>query len=141
MKRLTKLQFLITLGATLLLVHLSGQLLAQDKQAIAQRLAENAQKLREYSFTKRTEVRIQGQTKMTRLEKVRWDIDGRQQETPMGGSGEVTSEVNKDVQSLMQTGFAYAAPDHRKLMSFLQNKAEFWEGKGAGAGTLRIEGQ
>jgi hypothetical protein len=119
----------------------TGAALAQDKQAVTRKLSENAQKLREYSFTKRTELRVNGQTEMTRLEKVRWDIDGRQQETPMGGSGEISPELTKDVRSLSETGFAYAAPDSGNLGSFLQNKAEFWEGRGAGAGTLRIEGQ
>ncbi|HUV14641.1 MAG TPA: hypothetical protein VMY18_13435 [Acidobacteriota bacterium] len=138
-RNLTRLSLL--LGVCVFVVTLLTPAIAQKPEDFSQRIAENAKQLRSYSWTKRVEVREQGKVVATRLEKVRYDIDGKMQRTPLGGEGEISSELATESRNLVDRGFAYTQPDPLKISTFLQQKASFWEGKGAGAGTLRIEGE
>ena len=72
---------------------------AQEPGEIASRLAENSKRLRAYSWTMRTAVLVDGQSIITSVERVRYDIDGALQTTAMGGSGELTPEKNLTTRS------------------------------------------
>ena len=117
---------------------LGGQLQAQSQsQQVVQKFSQNQQMLRAYSWTKRTEVLVAGQP-VTRLVKVRYDIDGKLQRTPIGGSGDLTPEMRGMVTDLEDRGFAYTQPDPKAFAVFLQ-RSEIWEGRNSG--TLRVEGE
>jgi hypothetical protein len=115
--------------------------IAQQNEDYGKQIAQNAKELRSYSWTKRTEIREQGEEVATRVEKVRYDIDGKIQRTPLGGEGEISTALATESRNLVDRGFAYSQPDPNRIRTFLQQKASFWEGKGAGTGTLRIEGE
>ena len=115
-----------------------GQLQAQPQgQQVAQKLSQNQQMLCAYSWTKRTEVLVEGQP-VTRLVKIRYDIDGKLQRTAVGGSGDLTPEMRGMVRDLEDRGFAYTQPDPKAFAAFLQ-RSEIWEGRSSG--TIRIEGE
>jgi hypothetical protein len=61
---------------------------AQQPQELVGRLVENYRKLRQYSWSMRTDVRLITQQQCVTLEKMRYDLDGRLQATPMGGERE-----------------------------------------------------
>ncbi len=89
----------MTVALGLMLVP-ATQLRAQSKnQQIAQKMSQNQQMLRAYSWTKRTEVLVSGEP-VTRLVKVRYDIDGKLQRTTVGGSGDLTPEMRGMVADL-----------------------------------------
>lgn len=114
--------------------------LAAQSPDIRERLAGNAQALREYSWTSRSEARIGGREVAVALEKMRYDFDGRLQKTSMGGSGQPTVEQRRLIDAVLRAALAYAQPDPDKAAAFLK-RAEMWEGRSsAGEGTLRIEG-
>jgi hypothetical protein len=48
----------------------------------------NKAALREYTWKRRTELKLKGETRNVTLELVRYDIDGRLQKTPIGGSAD-----------------------------------------------------
>jgi hypothetical protein len=102
----------------------------------SQRLAENLRKLREYSWNTQTEVRVKGQQVSLTLEKFRYDLDGRLQIIPLGGTGKLSPELQPVVTDLVQLGLTYAQPSPEKFAEFY-SRAEIWEGK---AGAVRIEG-
>ncbi len=114
---------------------------AQGQGKIASRLAENAKRLRSYSWTMRTEVMVDGRSMSTSVEMTRYDIDGSLQTTPLGGSGELTEDVLQLVDGVARLALSYAQPDPTKFDRFFQQKASVWEGQGADAGTIRVEGQ
>ena len=105
-------------------------------QEVAKRMSANLQKLRQYSWNSQTEVRLKGQQISVTLEKFRYDIDGRLQIIPLGGSGKLSPELQPVISELVETGVAYSQPQPQKFAEFFA-KAEKWEGSG---GTLRIEG-
>jgi hypothetical protein len=113
---------------------------AQQNDNLAGRLVENAQELRDYSWTKRTATRIEG-GEIVRLDKMRYDIDGRLQRTSIGGSGEIAPELVTVVRDLTDHGIAYSQPNPDEYQAFIQSKAEVWAGQGSGAGVVRIEGR
>ncbi len=102
----------------------------------SQRLAENLRKLREYSWNTQTEVRVKGQQVSLTLEKFRYDLDGRLQIIPLGGTGKLSPELQPVVTDLVKLGLTYAQPSPEKFAEFY-SRAEIWEGKG---GAVRIEG-
>ena len=120
---------------------LAVSLYAQKPNEIASRLAENARRLRSYSWTMRIEVLVDGQSTSTSVEKVRYDIDGALQTTPLGGSGELTPELQQLVDGIASLALSYAQPDPVKFDRFFQQKASVWEGRGSDAGTTRMEGE
>ncbi len=60
---------------------------AQSNVDIAERISqtrqENAQRTRDYSWTRRTEVKVKGEVKSTTTELVRYTVDGELQTTPI----------------------------------------------------------
>lgn len=115
--------------------------MGQQAEDYTEQIAKNTKELQSYSWTQRVEIRENGEVVATRLEKLRYDLDGKLQKTSLGGDGELSSEMAKESRNLVDQGFAYTQPDPGRLGPFLQQKASIWEGRGAGAGTLRIEGQ
>jgi len=130
---------LITLFGTVILASASW-LSAQTASEVTQKLSENYKQLRQYSWTMRTEVLIQGQQQSVTVEKIRYNLDGNLQTSPLGGSGQLTPELQQAVDSAARVAFSYAQPEPTKFQAFLQ-KASMWEGLGANAGILRIEGE
>jgi hypothetical protein len=128
---------ILRFGLALMLV--AAPVAAQQGQDVGRRLSENYRTLRAYSWTMRTAVSIQGQQVSVTVDKMRYDLDGKLQETPLGGSGQLTPELQQFVDALANLAFSYTQPDPQKFSAFM-TKAEEWEGKGAKAGTSRIEG-
>ena len=104
---------------------------------VAERMTENYAQLREFSWNTRTEVQLRGQQLSVSMERVRYDLDGRLQITPLGGSGKIGPELQPVVNELVRLGWAYAQPEPQKFESFVL-RSELWEGRG---GTLRLEGE
>ena len=111
----------------------------QDQQVIADQLSGNREALRQYSWTERTEVTLEGKQVRVNAEKMRYDLDGRLQVTPLGGSGQMGPEMQQLTDSLGQLALSYTQPDPGKFRSFMDS-ASAWEGRGKNAGLLRIEG-
>ena len=114
--------------------------IAQQAQNVDKRISDNYSALRQYSWTMRTAVEVQGQQISATVEKMRYDLDGKLQVTPLGGSGNLTPEMQKLADALARLAFSYAQPDPQKFQAFY-NKTTQWEGQGKNAGTLRIEGE
>ena len=64
------------LGACVCAVAMLTPVMAQQDEDYGMRIAQNAKELRSYSWTERTEIREQGKVVATRVEKVRYDIEG-----------------------------------------------------------------
>ena len=56
---------------------------AEIAEKISQARKENAQRTRDYSWTRRTEVKVKGEVKSTTTELVRYTVDGELQTTPI----------------------------------------------------------
>jgi len=106
-------------------------------QEVSERMSANLRMLREYSWSTRTEVRLKGQHISVTLEKFRYDLDGRLQIIPLGGSGKLSPELQPVISELAELGLAYAQPKPQEFAAFF-SRADMWQGKG---GTLRIEGE
>ena len=112
---------------------------AQQVQDVGKRVSDNYRALRQYSWTMRTAVAVQGQQISATVEKMRYDLEGKLQVTPLGGSGNLTPEMQKLADALARLAFSYVQPDPQKFQAFY-NKTSQWEGQGKTSGTLRIEG-
>ena len=110
---------------------------AQSPAELAQRLAENTEALRQYTWTMRAEAQINGQESVG-LYKLRYDLDGQLQRTPISG-GEQARQVPAELLALARAALAYAQPRPNIFQAFMAN-AQVWEGRGSGQGTVRIEG-
>jgi hypothetical protein len=106
-------------------------------QDVSKRMSDNMQRLRAYSWNTQTEVRLRDQHISVTLEKLRYDLDGRLQIIPLGGSGKLSPELQPVISEMVELGLAYAQPRPQEFSAFF-SKAEMWEGKG---GTMRIEGE
>ena len=73
-------------AAVVLIALASGLVLAQEPPSFAASQKANAQALRQYSWKSRTELKLKGESKNVKLEQVRYDLDGKLQKTPLGGS-------------------------------------------------------
>jgi len=117
-----------------------ASLLAQQDIDVERRLTENAKALRQYGWTTRVEVRLQGEQQATTVEMFRYDIDGELQNTPLGGSGQLSPEMQRSVDRLVKLGFSYAQPNPENFQDWFKT-AEIWAGTGKLASTLRVEGK
>jgi hypothetical protein len=117
----------------------AGTLLAQiDAASLIQRFADNNRKLRNYSWTLRNELTMAGETKVA-LYKMRFDLDGNLQRTPM--SGETSNDdIQDEILDLIRLVLSYAQPRPNRLQEFL-NYASIWEGRRRDEGTIRVEGE
>jgi hypothetical protein len=115
----------------------SGNSVAQTSQQAARWVAENNTALMAYSWTTRVEVTTSGGEQKVGLFKVRYDLDENVQATPTGGG-----EAEEILTALSELGAfvrAYARSGAYEFQQFMQ-RADVWEGRGEGAGTVRIEG-
>jgi hypothetical protein len=131
----------------------------QKMQAIAQRTLQNAQALKEYSWTMRTEVRQEEEVKNVQLAQVRFDIDGQPQVTPISAPQDnpdakgvrpgakrrrqkkidnKVEEQQEFIQSVISHSNRYTSPSQAGLQKLFQT-GQIWEGKGSSAGTIRVE--
>ncbi len=104
---------------------------------LVQRVSDNNQALRHYSWMMRVEVRQSGEEEPAVLVfKMRYDLDGVLQRTLLSQTG---PEVGEEIEKIAQQAGAYAQPHPNKLKTFL-NQASFWQGLNDNAGVIRIEG-
>lgn len=118
----------------------SGLRAQMQPEEVSKRLTNNYSALREYSWNIRTEVRLMDQQISVTLEKIRYDLKGRFQVTPLGGSGQLSPEMQPLISDLAKLGMDYAQPDPKTFERFF-TKAEVWEGTRDSVGTIRIEGE
>ncbi len=118
----------------------SGLRAQMQPEEVSKRLTKNYSALRQYSWNIRTEVRLMDQQISLTLEKIRYDLEGRLQITPLGGSGQLSPEMQPLISDLAKLGMDYAQPDPKAFERFFK-KAEVWEGKRGSVGTIRIEGE
>lgn len=104
---------------------------------LVQRVSDNNQALRHYSWTMRAEVRQSGEEEPAVLVfRMRYDLDCVLQRTLLSQTG---PEVGEEIEKIAQQAGAYAQPHPNKLLAFL-NQASFWQGLNDNAGMIRIEG-
>lgn len=115
-------------------MNVSGQQLTPEE--VLKRMTLNLQRLRDYSWSTRTEVSLKGQQISVTLEKIRYDLNGKLQVTPLGGTGMLSPEMQPVIAELAQLGLSYSQPKPEEFAAFF-SRSELWEGKG---GTLRLEG-
>ncbi|MCZ6878948.1 MAG: hypothetical protein O7G29_12475, partial [Acidobacteria bacterium] len=108
---------------------LLSPLQGQSPSELAQKLAENSHALRQYTWTMRAEVRVNNQESVG-LYKMRYDLDGRLQRTPMSG-GEQEEQVSPELLALARAAIAYAQPRPNTFQAFMST-AQVWEGRGSG---------
>ena len=161
--RSSKLQRRIVsiLGASIALTSL---VFAQQKEQFAKAQKENSAVLKQYTWKSRTEIKMKGESKSVTVEQVRYDLDGKQQKTPIGeppqqeaqqesgrrgrrGGGRVKNKVieNKKeefaelMKSLAQLVGSYAHMPPDKMQAFAQN-ATVAQGQGQSGNEVLIQG-
>ncbi|MBI1357499.1 MAG: hypothetical protein GC160_24420 [Acidobacteria bacterium] len=128
-------------------------------QAIAQSTKQNAQLLKQYVWTMRTEIEQKGEVKGVRLDQVRFDIDGNPQRTALTGPPEgkeaagirprpkrrrqkmidnKVEDKQEYIQRLMSLSGRYLTPSQPSIQKLFQT-GEFWQGKGPTDPVIRIE--
>lgn len=128
--------------------------LAQGASEIGQRMRENAEALKDYSWKMRTEMKLEGESRVVNLQQLRFDISGELQKTQLGAPPQPKSakgirgrkmkqkqaEIQKLMKGLSETAMAYLHANPQQLNAFL-SKANVWQGQRGGAGgATRIEG-
>lgn len=126
----------LNLAIAILIASFATPALSQDNAQIAERVTkarqENAAKTTNYSWTKRTEVKVKGEVKSTTTELVRFDVDGEMQTTPIsqekakgprGIRGKVAKKKGGEMKDWMtelgQVLKAYSLPTTGNLVDFL----------------------
>jgi hypothetical protein len=119
---------------------------------VSENREENRKKLRDYSWKTRTEITIKGETKLLKVELVRFDVDGRMQKTTLSEEKPdrrkkrgVRGRIQKHKIEEKKEWFGelhgllrqYSLPTTGKVLDFLE-KATF--GPGDRPGTIRIRG-
>jgi hypothetical protein len=117
---------------------------------ISEKREENSKNMREYSWKTRTEIAIEGETRLLKVELVRFNYDGRMQKTTLseekpekkrGVRGRIQKKKGKEKQEwfgeLHGLLAQYSLPTTGKVLDFLE-KATF--GPGDLPGTIRIHG-
>ena len=137
---------------------------AEQKEQFVQAQQANKAALREYTWKRRTELKLKGESKKVTMEQVRYDIDGKLEKTAIGGApeqppkeppasgrgrrgGRVKAKVienkKEEFAELMQNLGALAASygqlPQDKLQAFAST-ATVAKGEGADAGMVRIQG-
>jgi hypothetical protein len=149
------------LRATAFLIAVASALvLAQNPPSFAESQKANAQALRKYSWTSRTELKLKGESKNVKLEQVRYGADGKLQKTPLGAPPQAApppqqggrggrlkkkiienkkEEFGELMKGLGQLVGSYGQLPPDKLQAF---KASATAGRGEGAmqGTAQIQG-
>ncbi len=155
---------LIPITVFLAFTLLTGAAAAEQKEQFVAAQQANKAALHEYTWQRRTELKLKGESKKVSTEQVRYDIDGKLEKTPIGAAPEppppeqaasgrgrrggrlkakVIENKKEEFAELMQNLGALVAsygqlpPD--KLQAFAKN-ATTTKGEGAEAGTVRIQG-
>jgi hypothetical protein len=128
----------LTLVGVMLSLALAASLAAQSNQELARRLSENNEALRRYSWTTRVQVTEKGQ-KTVSMYKMRYDVDGKLQATPLTSATPPPEDVEAGLRRLARLAVSYTQPGIHQFAKFLAS-AEIWAGRGSTAGTTRIEG-
>jgi hypothetical protein len=128
----------LLLTAAITLTLSAPPLLGQSNQELARRLAENNDALRTYTWTSRVQITEKGQ-KTVGLYKMRYDLDGKLQATPLTSESPAPEEIEPGLHRLVRLVTAYTQPSAHQFARFLST-AEIWAGRGTTAGTTRIEG-
>ncbi len=123
-----------------LLVLAASSLPAQQDELDIDGLSIDHSALREYSWSMRTAVTDQDKEASVKVDKMRYDLDGNLQVTPLGGSGQLSPERQQFIEELIQFALEYAQPDAQKFVAFVA-RADQWEGRGKNLGITRIEGE
>ena len=136
----------LNLAIAILIASFATPVFSQDNAQIAERVTkarqENAAKTTNYSWTKRTEVKVKGEVKSTTTELVRFDVDGEMQTTPIsqekakgprGIRGKVAKKKGGEMKDWMadlgKVLHEYSLPTSGNLLDFL-NKAKVEKGDG-----------
>jgi hypothetical protein len=131
----------------------SAMVMAQGSGDIGQRMAQNTQALRDYSWKMRTELKMGGESKVTSLFQIRFDMSGQMQKTLISAPPEPKKargikgkkikqkqeEIKALVEALSMTALAYILPKPDQFQRFLQT-ANAWQGQGGTSGSTRLEG-
>jgi hypothetical protein len=147
------------IAGVLLVAGLAAEI--QDKMTFAEAQKVNAQALRQYIWQSRTEIKVKGESKKVKLEQVRYDIDGKLEKTPLGGTPDAApaqpsggrrggrlkerivenkkEEFAKEMQDLgaLVTSYAHMPPD--KAQAFAKS-ATVTKGSGDTAGLIQLQG-
>jgi len=147
-------------AAVFLIAVASALVLAQNPSSFAESQKVNAEALRKYGWTSRTELKLKGESKNVKLEQVRYGSDGKLQKTsvgpppqaapapPQSGRGgrmkakiiqNKKEEFGELMQGLSQLVGSYGQLPPDKLQAF---KAAATTGRGEGPmqGTAQIQG-
>ena len=143
-----------------LLMVAGGAAHAQDKMTFAEAQKVNAQALRQYLWQSRTEIKVKGESKNVKLEQVRYDIDGKLEKTPIGGTPAAApaqpsggrrgrlkervienkkEEFGKEMQDLAALVMSYAHMPPDKTQAFAKS-ATVTPGSGDTAGLVQLRG-
>jgi len=132
----------------------SAMVMAQGSADIGQRMSQNVQMLRNYSWKMRTELKMGGESKVTSLFQIRFDVSGQMQKTLISAPPEPKKargikgkkikqkqeEMKALVEALSKTAMAYILPKPDQFQRFLQT-ANTWQGQGGTGGSMRVEGK
>jgi hypothetical protein len=154
-------QSLNPLRAAIVLIAVGSALaLAQEPPSFADSQKANAQALRQYTWKSRTEIKLKGESKNVKLEQVRYDLDGKLQKTPIGGTPQAApspqqggrggrlkkkvienkkEEFGEMMQGLGQLVASYGQLPPDKMQAFAANATK-GRGEGAMQGTAQIQG-
>ncbi len=88
-------------GASIVLASIA---LGQQKEQFAQAQKDNSAALKQYTWKSRTEIKMKGESKNITMEQVRYDLDGKLQKTPIGGSPEQKATDSGDKRSRRRGG-------------------------------------
>ena len=125
----------------------------QGTSDISEKMSQNMHVLRGYSWKMRTELKMDGESKMTSIYQIRFDLSGRMQKTllsappqPKSARGikgrkikEKQEEMKALVESLSNIAISYILPTPERFDRFIHN-ADAWEGQGSTKGSVRLEG-
>ena len=139
---------IVNIGLLVLALSASGPVWAQQDAAtvatqISKARQENAQRTRDYSWTRRTEVKVKGETKNLTTEIVRYTPDGELQKTPIsedkaksprGVRGKVAQKKAGEMKDWMaelgELLHAYSLPTAGSLLDFLDKATTVPDGSG-----------
>jgi len=134
-------RWLIALLALFLAVTLAG---AVDLRDFSHKFNQNQRDLRDYRWTSRVEMLLEGRTETVRLFEVSHDSDGQLSKTPVPGEQDGKKLTKKqrqllalqlDLQALID---AYLQPDERTAEQYF-DRASVWQGQGRTEGETHLK--
>ena len=133
----------LALGLVTAVPALAQMDMSQLVPKISQARQQNAMKTRDYSWTQRTEVKLEGETKSLKTEIVRYTVDGELQKTPIdetsakkpkGIRGKVAKKKAGEMKDWMadlgEVLKAYSLPTEGNLLDFLNKAVPVPDGDG-----------